>query len=81
MTLTPALDHKVQQGPRLITATGNGFTIWVVYAFYAVPIITSVIPHEAQRNCDEAIRTFALLARHFSIYLHLTSGLSIKGGV
>jgi hypothetical protein len=32
-----------QQGPKLIAATGNAFTmVWVAYAFYAVPIITSL---------------------------------------
>jgi len=32
-----------QQGPQLIAATGNAFTmVWVAYAFYAVPVITSL---------------------------------------
>ncbi|KDR85025.1 hypothetical protein GALMADRAFT_233596 [Galerina marginata CBS 339.88] len=32
-----------QQGPELIATIGNGFTMaWVAYAFYAVPIITSL---------------------------------------
>jgi len=31
------------QGPKLIAATGNGFTmVWVAYAFYAIPVITSL---------------------------------------
>ncbi|CAA7266468.1 unnamed protein product [Cyclocybe aegerita] len=32
-----------QQGPKLVASTGNAFTmVWVAYAFYAVPIITSL---------------------------------------
>jgi len=32
-----------QQGPQLIAAIGNGFTmVWVAYAFYAVPVIASL---------------------------------------
>jgi len=32
-----------QQGPKLIATTGNAFTmVWVAYAFYAVPVITSL---------------------------------------
>jgi len=32
-----------QQGPKLLASTGNAFTmIWVAYAFYAIPIITSL---------------------------------------
>jgi len=32
-----------QQGPQLIAAIGNAFTmVWVAYAFYAIPVITSL---------------------------------------
>lgn len=32
-----------QQGPKLIASIGNAFTmVWVGYAFFAVPVITSL---------------------------------------
>jgi len=32
-----------QQGPQLIAATGNAFTmVWVAYAFFAIPVITAL---------------------------------------
>ncbi|KAF8814319.1 hypothetical protein BYT27DRAFT_7082486 [Phlegmacium glaucopus] len=38
-----SITSQGQQGPKLIASTGNGFTmVWVAYAFYAVPIITSL---------------------------------------
>jgi len=31
------------EGPQLVATNGNGFTmVWVAYAFYAVPVITSL---------------------------------------
>jgi len=38
-----SITSQGQQGPKLIATTGNGFTmVWVAYAFYAVPVITSL---------------------------------------
>ncbi|KAF8814305.1 hypothetical protein BYT27DRAFT_7156930 [Phlegmacium glaucopus] len=38
-----SITSQGQQGPNLIAAIGNGFTmVWVAYAFYTVPIIASL---------------------------------------
>jgi len=38
-----SIEAQGQQGPQLIATIGNAFTmVWVAYAFYAVPIITSL---------------------------------------
>lgn len=38
-----SIESQGQQGPQLIAATANGFTmVWVAYAFYAIPVITSL---------------------------------------
>ncbi|KAF8814317.1 hypothetical protein BYT27DRAFT_7130124 [Phlegmacium glaucopus] len=40
---TASIRSQGQQGPNLIAAIGNGFTmVWVAYAFYTVPIIVSL---------------------------------------
>lgn len=38
-----SITSQGQHGPQLIAATGNAFTmVWVAYAFYAIPVITSL---------------------------------------